>query len=185
MQATPVTRPRSRLRTWAPLGLAGLAVAEIAVFILIAQQIGYLLTILVGMALSIVGAAVLRREGLRGWRRFREAARSGRHPGTEGMDGVVGIIAGLLLSVPGFITDLIGLLLIVPPVRVLTRNALIRRTERRMTAAQAGDLFGPRRVRPANDYAHAGTAAPAAGTATGPEPGRAAGGDEVIEGEIV
>ena len=183
MHATPVTGPRrSRLWTWAPLGLAAFAIAEIAVFVLIAQQAGYLITIAAGLLLSAVGGMVLRREGMRGWRRFREAARSGRHPGNEGADGVVGIAAGLLLSVPGFVTDLIGLLLIVPPVRALARGALIRRAERRLGAAQAGDLFGPRRVRPANDYAHAaadpGPARPASPASTAP-------GEPVIEGEIV
>ncbi|GAB7044993.1 FxsA family protein [Catenuloplanes indicus] len=182
MQATPVTSPRrGRLLTWAPLGLAGFAVAEIAVFLLIAHQIGYFTTILAGLLLSAVGGLVLRREGIRGWRRFRDAARGGRHPGTEGADGVIGIVAGLLLSVPGFLTDLAGLLLIIPPIRALARRSLIRRAERRMTSAQAGDLFGPRRVRPANDYAHAEPKpAPTSAGNTG-----TASGDEVIEGEIV
>ncbi|WP_051799535.1 FxsA family protein [Catenuloplanes japonicus] len=176
MQATPVTGPRrSRLRTWAPLGIAALMIAEIAAFIVVAQQIGYFWTILAGLVLSTAGAAVLRREGLRGWRRFRDASRAGRHPGPEGVDGIVGITAGVLLSVPGFITDTIGLLLIIPPFRGLARKAVIRRLERRLPSAQAGDLFGPRRVRPANDYAHAAPQqTPPAST-----------GDPVIEGEIV
>ncbi|MDP9794417.1 UPF0716 protein FxsA [Catenuloplanes nepalensis] len=182
MQATPVTSPRrGRLLTWAPLGLAGFAVAEIAVFILVAHQVGYLTTILAGLLLSAVGGLVLRREGIRGWRRFRDAARGGRHPGNEGADGVIGILAGLLLSVPGFLTDLIGLLLIVPPIRSLARRGLVRRAERRMTSAQAGDLFGPRRVRPANAHAHADTTT----TTTGGTAGGAPAADEVIEGEIV
>lgn len=180
MQATPVTSPRrSRLRTWAPLGIAALVIAEVAAFILVAQQAGYFLTVLAGLVLSMAGAAVLRREGLRGWRRFRDASRAGRHPGPEGVDGVVGITAGVLLSVPGFITDAIGLLLILPPVRALARRAVIRRLERRLPSAQAGDLFGPRRVRPANDYAHTAPQAPAPATAA------PAAGEPVIEGEIV
>jgi UPF0716 protein FxsA len=62
-------------------------------------------------------------------------------------DGLLGLLGGVLLVVPGFLTDLVGLALLVPPVRRGARSGVRRLAERRVPSALAGDLFGPRRVR--------------------------------------
>jgi UPF0716 protein FxsA len=136
-------------RVWAllPLGLLLLAVAEIAAFVAVVHAIGAGWALLIIIASSVLGLALLRREGIRGWRRFREVAESGRPPGAQVSNSVVGLLGAMLLAVPGFISAAVGLLLLAPPIRVLARRGVERATTRRVPAAVAGDLFGPRRVR--------------------------------------
>lgn len=159
------------------LGYAGAAlvvtaVLEIAVLVLVAHWIGPFWTILLVLATSVLGGWLLRREGVRAWRRFRDAARAGREPGAEVSGGVVGLLGAVLLVLPGFLTDLAGLVLLAPPVRHLAGRRAQAFAERQLSPALAGDLFGPRRVRIRR--------------ATPPEaatvPGEAG---EPIEGEIV
>jgi UPF0716 protein FxsA len=130
-----------------PLGLLVLAVAEIVVFVAVVNAIGGGWAILLLAASCIAGLALLRREGVRGWRAFRAAAESGRPPGPEVSNSLVGLLGALLLAIPGFLTALAGLILLVPPGRTLARHGIERLTERRMGSAIAGDLFGPRRVK--------------------------------------
>jgi UPF0716 protein FxsA len=136
-------------RGWAllPLGLLLLAVAEIAVFVAVVHAVGAGWALLLLVASSILGFALLRREGIRGWRAFRSAAEAGRPPGPQVSHSLVGLLGALLLAVPGFITAVAGLLLLAPPVRALARHGVERATSRRVPPAVAGDLFGPRRVR--------------------------------------
>src|SRR3954465_15352660 len=121
-------------RGWAllPLGLLLLAVAEIAVFVTVVHAIGAGWALLILVASSILGFALLRREGVRGWRAFRAAAESGRPPGPEVSNSLVGLLGALLLAIPGFLPALAGLILLVPPGRTLARHGVERLTERRM-----------------------------------------------------
>jgi UPF0716 protein FxsA len=130
-----------------PLALAVLAVAEVAVFLTVAHALGGGWALLLLAAFSITGLALLRREGIRGWRAFRAAAESGRPPGPEVSNSLVGLGGALLLATPGFLTGVAGLLLLVPPGRTGARRGIERFTERRVGADVAGDLFGPRHVR--------------------------------------
>ncbi|MEU7905404.1 FxsA family protein [Actinoplanes sp. NPDC049118] len=162
-----------------PLGLLLLAVAEFAVFVAVVHAVGAAWALLIVIASSVAGLALLRREGVRGWRAFREAAESGRPPGAQVSNSLVGLLGALLLAVPGFITAAAGLLLVLPPGRILARRAVERAAERRVSSAVAGDLFGPRHVRvhqsdPLADPPPA-SPAPAGGVIQG----------EVVEGEIV
>jgi len=137
----------SRGWAWLPVGLLLLAVAEIATFVAVVHAIGGGWAVLILAASSVLGLALLRREGIRGWRAFRAAAEAGRPPGPQVSNSLVGLLGALLLALPGFITAVAGLLLVVPPVRGLARRGMEHATERRVSAAVAGDLFGPRRVR--------------------------------------
>jgi UPF0716 protein FxsA len=130
-----------------PVGFALLVVAEIAVFLTVAHLLGGGWALLLLAACTLAGSALLRREGVRGWRAFRAAAEAGRPPGAQVSDSLIGLLGALLLAVPGFLTALAGLLLLVPPGRALARRGVQRFTERRVGASVAGDLFGPRRVR--------------------------------------
>jgi UPF0716 protein FxsA len=127
--------------------LVVLAIAEVVVFILVADAIGLPWALLAAIVTSVVGAVLLRREGSRGWRRFRAALAEGRPPGREGVDGVVGLAGALLLLGPGFLTDAVGLLLLAPPVRAAARSGVRRVAERRISPDVAGQVFGPRLVR--------------------------------------
>jgi UPF0716 protein FxsA len=130
-----------------PLGLFLLAVAEIAVFVAVVHAIGGFWALLLVLASSIAGLALLRREGIRGWRAFQAAAESGRPPGAQVSNSLVGLLGAMLLATPGFITAVVGLLLLTPGIRGLARRGVERATTRRVSAAVAGDLFGPRKVR--------------------------------------
>ena len=159
-----------------PVGLLLLAIAEIAVFIAVVHAIGAGWALLIVAGSSIAGMLLLRREGIRGWRAFQAAAESGRPPGPQVSNSLVGLLGALLLAIPGLITGAAGLLLITPGVRGLARHGAERATTRRVSSAVAGDLFGPRRVRvrrgdPVDDVPVTTPRAPIEG--------------EVVEGEIV
>ncbi|MBB4691849.1 FxsA family protein [Paractinoplanes abujensis] len=130
-----------------PLALPLLAFAEIVAFISVAHAIGFGWAILLGGTASIAGMVLLRREGIKGWRRFQAAAAEGRPPGKQVSHSLVGLLGALLLAVPGFVTAVAGLLLVLPPGRQLARRQVERYTERRVGGAVAGDLFGARHVR--------------------------------------
>ena len=172
-----------------PLAFLLLAVAEIAVFILVVDAVGALPAILALAAASVAGLALLRREGIKGWRAFRAAAESGTPPGAQVSNSLVGLLGALLLAVPGFVTAAAGLLLLVPPVRHLAVAGARRIAERQISSAVAGDLFGPRRVRvrrgsPVTDPATAPSTAQATSPPAPAAPVAAIEG-EVVEGEIV
>ena len=78
-----------------------LAVAEIAVFIAVVHAIGAFWSLVLLAGTSILGLALLRREGIRGWRAFRAAAEAGRPPGEQVSNSLVGLLGALLLAVPG------------------------------------------------------------------------------------
>jgi UPF0716 protein FxsA len=160
-----------------------LGVAEVVVFVLIAKGVGLLWAILAALVTSILGMWLLRREGARGWRRFREAVREGRPPGREGVDGVVGLIGALLLLSPGFITDVFGLLLLAPPVRAAARSGVRRFAERRISPSVAGQVFGPRQVRVRRPRTARPEESPT--VVAEPPPPPAGGPPPAIEGEIV
>ncbi len=171
---------------WAPPALALTALVEIVVFVVLGRAIGYGATILLIFAGSLAGLLVLRREGVRAWRRFRAAAESGTPPGRQVTDGLIGLGAGLLLAMPGVVTGVTGLLLLIPPLRAGARAGVQRATERRMPSMVAGDLFGPRRVRvrqgtPRADTPPPADAPPAAQSTAAPADPAA----PVLEGEII
>jgi UPF0716 protein FxsA len=130
-----------------PLGLALLSVAEIVVFIAVAHAIGFGWAFLLALAFTITGLALLRREGIRGWRRFQAAASEGRPPGADVSNSLAGLGGALLLALPGFLTSLAGLILLLPPGRIFARRGIENFAGRRLGSAAVGDLFGPRRVR--------------------------------------
>src|SRR6266511_1887149 len=99
-------------------------IAEIYVIIQVGQAIGALWTILLLIADSIIGARLLSWQGRRAWVRFQEALAAGRVPHREVLDGVLIIVGGAFLLTPGFISDAVGLLLLIPPSRALVRRAL-------------------------------------------------------------
>jgi UPF0716 protein FxsA len=101
-------------------------IAEIYVIIQVGQAIGVLWTILLLIADSIIGARLLSWQGRRAWQRFQEALAEGRMPHREVMDGVLIIVGGAFLLAPGFITDAVGLVLLIPPSRALVRRVLAR-----------------------------------------------------------
>ena len=102
-------------------------IAELALLIQVGQAIGVWWTVLILIADALLGSYLLRTQGRLAWRRFNEALVSGRLPHKEVVDGVLVIFGGVLLLTPGFITDIFGFLLLLPPSRAVFRRFLIRR----------------------------------------------------------
>jgi len=119
-------------------------IAELAVIIQVGQQIGVLWTIAILVADSILGSLLMRSQGRAAWRRFNEALQAGRPPAREVLDGVLVIFGGALLLTPGFLTDIFGLVLLIPPTRAVVRTVLVRRFADRMIASATRRAPGPR-----------------------------------------
>jgi UPF0716 protein FxsA len=113
------------------LVLALLAVIELTVVVLVAQAIGVVPTIVLLVAVSLVGGWLVKRQGIGLWRRVQTAVQAGRSPADDAVDGAVLFGAGALLVVPGFVTDLVGLVLLVPPVRRLVGRRVVHRVRAR------------------------------------------------------
>jgi UPF0716 protein FxsA len=116
-------------------------IAELFVAIKVGEAIGVLLTVLLLLAGWPVGIWLLRAEGRSAWRRLRAAAEAGRPPGREVLDGALVLAGGALLIVPGFITDVVGLLLLVTPIRGLARRLIVRNFHSRLVVRATS--FGP------------------------------------------
>jgi UPF0716 protein FxsA len=110
-------------------------IAELAVIIQVGQAIGVLPTIAILIADSVLGSMLMRAQGRAAWRRFNAALEAGRVPAREVLDGVLVIFGGALLLTPGFLTDILGLLLLLPPTRAVVRRVLVRRFSDRMIAS--------------------------------------------------
>ena len=124
-------------------------IAELyVIFAVVGDAIGILPTLALLVLGSILGSLLLRLQGRAVWRRFRQASGRGQVPHREVMDGALVILGGALLLTPGFITDIVGLLLLIPPTRAVARRILTRALARRVVVGVAGAAAGRRRGRP-------------------------------------
>jgi len=103
-------------------------IAELYVIIQVGEAIGVWPTLLLLLLDAIVGSWLLKHEGRAAWRRFNEALAERRIPAKEVADGFLVILGGALLIAPGFITDIFGILFLIPPTRALARKILTRLT---------------------------------------------------------
>ena len=127
-----------------PLAVLFVVVPFVELFVLIqvGQSIGALPTIAILVAVSILGAALVKREGLGVLRRAQARVQAREVPGHELVDGVLIMFAGALLLTPGFLTDLFGIALLIPPVRAMFRGSLVAWLGRR---AEVTVYRGPNR----------------------------------------
>jgi UPF0716 protein FxsA len=103
-------------------------ILELYVIIQVGGLIGVWPTLALLLLDAILGSLLLRHQGRGAWRRFNEALSQGRFPGKEVVDGLLIVIGGTLLLAPGFITDIVGLIFLIPPTRALVRAVLKRFT---------------------------------------------------------
>lgn len=120
-------------------------IAELYVIIEVGGLIGVWPTLALLLADALLGSLLLRHQGRGAWRRFNEALAQRRFPGKEVADGVLIVIGGTLLLTPGFLTDIAGLLLLIPPTRAVARRLLRRFTIGRFTVmgVPGGGPFRP------------------------------------------
>jgi len=109
------------------LFLAFIVVPVVEIFMItqVASQLGWLPTILLVIGVSLVGAWLVKREGLSVIGRVRDATGKGKLPTNELADGAMIFFASALMLTPGFLTDFIGLALLTPPVRAILRPPVI------------------------------------------------------------
>jgi UPF0716 protein FxsA len=100
---------------------------ELVVILQVGQVIGAGWTIALLVIDSLVGAWLLKRESVRAWHDFRSALAAGRWPGDEVTQGGLVIVGGALLLTPGFVTDVVGLLALLPPSRAVASRLIRRR----------------------------------------------------------
>lgn len=105
---------------------------EVLLFVWVGGRIGLLNVVLLVIATGIIGATVAGRQGGAVWLQAQRALAEGRFPGREIAHGAMVLVGGALLLTPGFLTDVVGFLLMVPVVREGIRTRGQRRFQRRM-----------------------------------------------------
>ena len=115
------------------LALLCVPLLELYVIIQVAGGVGTGETILLLIAVSVVGAWMVRRSGLGVLNQIQTRLNRGELPAGELVDGLLILIAGALMLTPGFLTDGVGLLLLFPPTRLVVRSLLVRRLAKKIT----------------------------------------------------
>jgi len=109
--------------------------AEIWTIVQVSHVIGGWPTLALLLVESLLGAWLVRREGRRAWHAFRDALAQHRAPAREVSDAALVLLGGALLLTPGFLTDIVGFLLLIVPTRAIARRVLTSVVARRLTAA--------------------------------------------------
>jgi UPF0716 protein FxsA len=130
-------------------------IAELYVILKIGDLIGIVPTLALLVADSLLGSWLMKSQGRAVWTRFQETMQAGRVPHREVFDGVLVIFGGAFLITPGFLTDILGVFLLLPPTRALVRRWLIRRGGRMFGISVA---TGRRATPPAQGWDVEGTA---------------------------
>ncbi len=185
-----MSAPRSgrapRRRRWVSLALVVafvvMPIVEIYVLIQVGQVIGGWWTVLLLVLGGVVGSWLVRREGARAWRALQEALRRGAVPGREIADGALVLVGGTLLLTPGFVTDALGVLLVLPLTRPLWRRLLGQAISRRLLVAGSPPASGGFPGFPGFPGAGNGSPGPSGPGATNPGP---RGSGPVVRGEVV
>ncbi|MGW3497285.1 FxsA family membrane protein [Streptomyces sp. NPDC001020] len=139
----PTARPRrSRLRTFLPLGIAAWLVLEIWLLTLVAGAAGGFTVLLLLVAGFVLGTVIIKRAGRRAFRNLGETLhvrQTGAALTGGGGNGLM-MLGGLLLMLPGMISDAMGLLLLIPPVQKLVSRSAERVINRKLGEAPTGSL---------------------------------------------
>ena len=121
----------------------GMPLLEIFALIQVGQVIGPWWTILLLVLDSVIGAWLVRREGGRAWRALTTALQTGRMPAKELADGALILVGGTLMLTPGFVTDALGILFILPLTRPVARRLLTQLITRRLLSSRNVTRPGP------------------------------------------
>ena len=180
-------QPARGRRPWlAPLVLlffVTVPVIEVWLLVSVAQRIGALATLAILVGQALFGAWLMRREGAKAWRALNESVNSGRLPGGELLDPVLIMVGGVLVMLPGFFTDVFGLIFLLPFTRPLARGLLQLFIARR--AARSGVNLKVMRVKMERDTVIRGETVPdQPGPRNAPNPSGQASDPTVIKGEI-
>jgi UPF0716 protein FxsA len=117
-------------------------IVELYVIIQIGSLIGVWPTIALLLADAVLGSMLLRHQGRGAWRRFNVALAERRFPGKEVADGLLIAIGGTLLLTPGFVTDIVGAIFLIPPSRAIVRRLMSGYVGRRFVVMGTPGTFG-------------------------------------------
>jgi UPF0716 protein FxsA len=117
-------------------------IVEIAVLIAVGRAIGGWQTVALLLVESALGAWLVRREGAHAWAALVSALRTGRMPSRELTDAALVLVGGTLLLTPGFVTDVVGVLCVLPPTRELLRRRLTAYVGRRLLVPGSAGRHG-------------------------------------------
>jgi UPF0716 protein FxsA len=119
-------------------------IIELYVIIQVGGLIGVWPTLALLLADAVLGSLLLRHQGRGAWRRFNQALAERRFPGREVADGLLIAVGATLLITPGFITDIFGLIFLIPPTRAIVRRLLRAVVARRfvVSGGSAGAAYG-------------------------------------------
>ncbi len=139
----PARPRRSRLLTYLPLGVAAWLVLEIWLLTMVAGQTGGITVFLLLLAALVLGSVVIKQAGRRAFQNLNEALQRGGAPSgsNSGGNGLM-MLGGLLLMIPGLISDALGLLLLIPPVQKALGRYAERTVDRKLREATQGTLGG-------------------------------------------
>lgn len=101
---------------------------EVMVFMIVGQHIGLMTTLLLALSTAVIGGIIVKYQGLRTLFAIRESIAIGKLPLGALFDGICLVAAGALLITPGFVTDTVGFLLVMPPVRDFLKAAIRNHT---------------------------------------------------------
>ncbi len=118
--------------------LVVLPIVELYVFVQVANAIGFFNALGLLVVVSIVGGWLAKHQGRRAWARFNDQVVARRTPSKEVADGLLILVAGVLLFVPGFVTGVLGLLILLPPVRAALRMMVVPRITPTSTVIRYG-----------------------------------------------
>lgn len=140
----PTPRRRGGVLRWLLLALVLLPFAEVAALVGVGQAIGFWWTLGALITLTVVGVLLVRRETSRTYRALQETLNSGKMPADEVTDAILVMVGGFLLILPGFVSDAVGLLLVLPFTRPVARRLL-----QAFVASRAVAVVGPAAPSPA------------------------------------
>jgi UPF0716 protein FxsA len=122
-------------------------IVELYLIIQVGGAIGVIPTLAILIGDALLGSFLLRHQGRAAWVRFNRALAENRIPTREVLDGVLVIFGGAFLLTPGFLTDIVGLVLLIPPTRALVRGGLGRVMKGRLSVGTRGASWGFTRMR--------------------------------------
>lgn len=118
-------------------------ILELALFMLLGSKMGLPTTLIIIVATAFLGAALTKSQGAKALHNFQNALAMGKMPHKEIVDGLLILIAGAVLLTPGFLTDAVGFLLLLPPARAAIRGVLTDKLAKKAHVAVGGNPLDP------------------------------------------